>query len=68
MNPVVCAGGTDARFVRAQGIPSLGFSPINKTQLLLHHHNEYLNCIIFLKGIEIYIEVFKKVANVVAMS
>ena len=45
------------------GIPALGFSPMNKTPLLLHDHNEYLNKNTFLDGIKIYIEIITAVAN-----
>ncbi|KAG7214002.1 hypothetical protein KM043_001372 [Ampulex compressa] len=42
-------GGTDSRYVRGVGIPALCFSPMNKTKILLHDHDEYLNKDIFLK-------------------
>nr|XP_012218382.1 PREDICTED: aminoacylase-1 isoform X2 [Linepithema humile] len=57
-------GGTDSRFVRGVGIPALCFSPMNRTKILLHDHDEYLNKDIFLKGIEIYIKIIPAVANV----
>ncbi|XP_076631647.1 aminoacylase-1 [Colletes latitarsis] len=57
-------GGTDSRFVRGVGIPAIGFSPMNKTKILLHDHDEYLNKDIFLKGIEIYMKIIPAVANV----
>ncbi|XP_018404330.1 PREDICTED: aminoacylase-1-like [Cyphomyrmex costatus] len=60
----IFAGGTDSRFVREVGIPALCFSPMNKTKILLHDHDEYLNKDIFLKGIEIYTKIIPSVANV----
>ncbi|EZA58129.1 hypothetical protein DMN91_010877 [Ooceraea biroi] len=57
-------GGSDSRFVRQVGIPALCFSPMNKTKILLHEHDEYLNKDIFLKGIEIYTKIIPAVANV----
>ncbi|XP_053989592.1 aminoacylase-1-like [Hylaeus volcanicus] len=57
-------GGTDSRFVRGVGIPAIGFSPMNKTKILLHDNDEYLNKDIFLKGIEIYMKIIPAVANV----
>lgn len=57
-------GGTDSRYVRYVGIPAIGFSPMNKTKILLHDHDEYLNKDIFLKGIEIYMKLIPAVANV----
>lgn len=57
-------GGTDSRYVRQVGIPAIGFSPMNKTKILLHDHDEYLNKDIFLRGIEIYMKIIPAVANV----
>ncbi|XP_076236670.1 aminoacylase-1 [Calliopsis andreniformis] len=57
-------GGTDSRYVREVGIPAIGFSPMNKTKILLHDHDEHLNKDIFLKGIEIYMKIIPAVANV----
>jgi len=54
---------TDSRFIRRVGIPAIGFSPMNKTPILLHDHNEFLNEKIFLRGIEIYLEIIPSVAN-----
>ena len=45
---------TDARFLRAKGIPAIGFSPMNHTPVLLHDHNEFLNEHIFLKGLDFF--------------
>lgn len=45
---------TDSRFIRAHGIPAIGFSPMNYTPVLLHDHNEYLNERTFLKGIDFF--------------
>nr|XP_021201319.2 aminoacylase-1 [Helicoverpa armigera] len=57
-------GGTDSRYVRDVGIPALGFSPMNNTPVLLHDHDEYLSADIFLKGIDIYVDLITSVANV----
>ncbi|XP_032680885.1 aminoacylase-1-like [Odontomachus brunneus] len=57
-------GGTDSRYVRSVGIPAICFSPMNKTKILLHDHDEYLNKDIFLKGIEIYTKLIPAVASV----
>lgn len=54
---------TDSRFIRKLGIPALGFSPMNKTPILLHDHNEFLNEKIFLRGIEIYMTIIPDLAN-----
>lgn len=55
---------TDSRYVRKVGIPAFGFSPMNNTPVLLHDHNEFLKADIFLKGIDIYINLLTAVANV----
>lgn len=57
-------GGTDSRYIRSVGIPALCFSPMNKTKMLLHDHDEYLNKDIFLRGIEIYMKIIPAIANV----
>ena len=38
--PEILASTTDARFMRELGIPTLGFSPMSNTPILLHDHNE----------------------------
>ncbi|XVF39373.1 hypothetical protein PTKIN_Ptkin01aG0029400 [Pterospermum kingtungense] len=38
--PEILASTTDARFMRQRGIPTLGFSPMTNTPILLHDHNE----------------------------
>ena len=40
--PEILFGSTDARYIRAKGIPAFGFSPIANTPILLHDHNEVL--------------------------
>lgn len=40
--PEILASTTDARFIRALGIPLFGFSPMRNTPILLHDHNEVL--------------------------
>lgn len=63
MKQSVFPGGTDSRFVRALGIPAFGFSPMNKTPVLLHDHDEYLSETTFLTGIDIYVKLIPAVAN-----
>ncbi|KAJ7290860.1 hypothetical protein O6H91_21G044000 [Diphasiastrum complanatum] len=57
--PEILYGFTDARYVRDQGIPALGFSPIANTIPLLHDRNEYVNVKEFLRGIKVYEEIFR---------
>jgi aminoacylase len=57
---------TDSRYIRVAGVPAFGFSPINHTPILLHDHNEFLNEKIFLHGIEVYVPIIERLANVKA--
>ncbi|KAL2632640.1 hypothetical protein R1flu_004119 [Riccia fluitans] len=52
--PEIFMAATDGRYARNQGIPTLGFSPMTNTQVLLHDHNEFLNAKEYLKGIKVY--------------
>ena len=52
------------RYLRVQGIPAYGFSPINNTPILLHDHNEWLGRDTFIRGIDILHDVIERVANV----
>ena len=52
-----------SRFLRAIGVPALGFSPMNHTAVLLHDHNECLSEAIFLKGIDAYCHIIPALAN-----
>ncbi|CAG9135737.1 unnamed protein product [Plutella xylostella] len=61
---LVFPGGTDSRYVRAGGAPALGFSPIRRTPVQLHEHNESLNAQTFLDGIGIFEKIVTAVANV----
>lgn len=64
LKPQVFPGGTDSRYVRSIGLPALGFSPMIKTPVLLHDHDEYLSKTMFLRGIDIYCKILESVANV----
>ena len=54
----------EARYLREYGIPSIGFSPMIREEILLHDHNERLNEKTFLRGVEIYETVLKNLAEV----
>jgi len=54
---------TDSRFLRRIGVPALGFSPMNRTPILLHDHNEYLDEDVFLRGIDVYEKIIPALAN-----
>lgn len=64
IKPITCPGTTDSRYIRLLGIPAIGFTPINKTPMLLHAHNEFINKDSLLKGIKIYYDILTAIANV----
>lgn len=63
LNWTVFPAGTDSRYLRIAGYPSIGFSPIINTPILLHDHNEYLPRDVFLHGIEIYVKLLSDLAT-----
>lgn len=64
IKPITCPGSTDSRYLRDEGIPAFGFTPINQTPLLLHAHDEFVNKRKFLEGIEIYRGIFTEIGNI----
>jgi aminoacylase len=62
--PGVFFASTDARFVRALGVPSVGFSPMDVLPDLLHKHNEYIVPSSYLAGIKVYESVIGHLADV----
>lgn len=54
---------TDSRYLRAENIPAFGFSPIRKTPILLHDHNEFLNEEIFTEGIAVFEKLVEDLGN-----
>jgi len=63
IQPQIFPAGTDAAYIREEGIPAIGFSPMINTPVLLHDHDEYLQADVYLRGIEIYKNILEKVAN-----
>ncbi|MBA0581251.1 uncharacterized protein LOC105786149 [Gossypium raimondii] len=61
--PEILASTTDARFMRQRGIPTLGFSPMTNTPILLHDHNEFLKDTVYLRGIEVYESVISSLSS-----
>lgn len=61
--PEILASTTDARFIRQRGIPTLGFSPMTNTPILLHEHNEHLQDTIYLRGIKVYESVISSLSS-----
>lgn len=53
--PSVFPAATDARWLRLLlGVPALGFSPITRTPVLLHDHDEHLGVDAFVRGVGVY--------------
>lgn len=61
--PEILTSTTDARFMRQMGIPTLGFSPMKNTPILLHDHNEFLKDCVYLEGIKIYQHIIKSLSS-----
>lgn len=61
--PEIFPAGTDSRFLRQKGIPAFGFSPMGKSPILLHEHNEYLDKAVFLQGIGVYQRIIPALAD-----
>lgn len=61
--PEILASTTDARYMRQLGIPTLGFSPMKNTPILLHDHNEFLKDTVFLEGIKVYESIIKSLSS-----
>lgn len=63
VEPLVFPAATDSRFLRAVGIRALGFSPMRRSPILLHEHNEYLGEDVFLEGCSVYCGLIEKLAS-----
>lgn len=61
--PAVFPAATDSRFLRALGVRAIGFSPIRRSPILLHEHDEYLDEDVFIEGCEIYTRIILAMAN-----
>ncbi|XP_017003020.2 aminoacylase-1 [Drosophila takahashii] len=64
VKPIVCFAVTDSRFIRQQGIPAIGFSPIINTPVLIHDHDEFLKAEYYLNGIEVYKKIIPNITEV----
>lgn len=45
------------------GIPAIGFSPIDRTPVLLHDNDEFLSADTYLRGIQIYRALIQNLGN-----
>jgi aminoacylase len=62
-NPMVFPAATDSRFLRAEGIRAIGFSPMRHSPCLLHEHDEYLDESVFLEGCDVYTQLMRELAS-----
>ncbi|KAL8478235.1 hypothetical protein ACS0TY_030219 [Phlomoides rotata] len=60
--PEIFPAATDSRYFRECGLPAIDFSPMVNTPILLHDHNEFLNKVEYLRGIEMYESIIKAYA------
>uniref|UniRef100_A0A7R9ZLY8 Peptidase M20 dimerisation domain-containing protein n=1 Tax=Craspedostauros australis TaxID=1486917 RepID=A0A7R9ZLY8_9STRA len=61
--PQIFPAATDSRFLRALGIRALGFSPMRKTEIMLHEHDEYIPESTYLEGIGVYVTLLEKLGS-----
>ena len=59
----VFPGASYAQFLRARGVPCIGFSPIANTPVLPHAENEFVYTKEFLRGVAVYIDIISDLAN-----
>ena len=62
--PSVFPAATDSRWIRMTlGTPCFGFSPMRRTPILLHDHDEFVSVDTFLEGIGVYEKMVPVLAN-----
>lgn len=64
VTPHILCAVTDSRYLREVGVPVFGFSPMNHTPVLPHDHDEFLNEKVFLRGIDIYMDIIRELSSV----
>jgi len=63
LKPEVFPAATDSRFLRAMGIKAFGFSPMRRSPILLHEHDEYLAEDVFIEGCNVYVALLQSLAS-----
>ncbi len=63
LTPQVFPAATDSRFLRVLGVKALGFSPMRRSPILLHEHDEYLAIDVFVEGCNVFVEVIRALAS-----
>jgi aminoacylase len=61
--PMVFPAATDSRFLREMGIKAFGFSPMRRSPILLHEHDEYLDEAVFLEGCSVYVSLITRLSS-----
>jgi aminoacylase len=56
LEPEIFPAATDSRFLRQVGVNAFGFSPMNRSPILLHEHNEYIHEDVYLEGVGVYVK------------
>jgi aminoacylase len=62
IEPEIFPAATDSRFLREVGVNAFGFSPMNRSPILLHEHNEFIQEDVFLQGIEVYVKLIERLS------
>jgi aminoacylase len=63
LTPLIFPAATDSRFLRALGIRAFGFSPIKRSPILLHEHDEYLSVKNYFEGCDVYVKLIKSLSS-----
>ncbi|KAF5286501.1 hypothetical protein FQR65_LT12584 [Abscondita terminalis] len=64
LKTLVLHASSDARYLRAAGVPTLGFCPHLNTPIRAHRDNEFMNVDVFLHGIGAYCKIIPAIADV----
>jgi aminoacylase len=64
LEPSIFPAATDGRWIRMMlGTPCFGFSPMRRTPILLHDHDEFIPVDVFLEGVRIYEKLIPQLAS-----
>ncbi|GAB4861364.1 hypothetical protein Ancab_036526 [Ancistrocladus abbreviatus] len=61
--PEILASSTDVHYMRQKGIPTLRFSPMKSTPILIPEHNEFLQDTTFMNGIKVYKSIINSLSS-----
>ncbi|CAH2108375.1 unnamed protein product [Euphydryas editha] len=63
VDAIVCPAASDLIAIRSKGIPALGFTTKRNVLSKAHDINEYIDLNTFIKGIDVYVALLKKICN-----